>query len=84
MMAMDTVSLHDAKARLSELVRRAETGEQIALTRHGRVVARIVPSGPPLRIPGLGRGTVEYVGDFEFTDEEIDEMFYGPIFPDGD
>jgi prevent-host-death family protein len=37
-----------AKARLSELVRRAEAGEEIEVTRYGRVVARIVAL-PPLQ-----------------------------------
>lgn len=36
------VPIPEAKGRLSELVRRAKAGEQIALTRHGRVEARIV------------------------------------------
>ena len=37
------VSLSDAKARLTELVRKAEAGEEVVLTRHGRPAARIVP-----------------------------------------
>lgn len=36
-----------ARARLSELVRRAEAGEEIVLTRHGRPAARLVPVAPP-------------------------------------
>lgn len=81
---MDTLSLHEAKARFSELVRRAETGEQISLTRHGRVVAQLVPPPSPQREPGLGRGTIEYRGEFEFTEEEIVEFYDGAIFPNGD
>lgn len=38
-----TVSLRDASTRLSELVDRAEQGEETIVTRHGRVVARIAP-----------------------------------------
>lgn len=38
---MNTVSIADAKNRLSELVKRAEAGEQITLTRRGRPVARL-------------------------------------------
>lgn len=40
------VPIPEAKGRLSELVRRAKAGEQIALTRHGRVEARIVADRP--------------------------------------
>lgn len=36
-----------ARARLSELVRRAEAGEEIVLTRYGRPAARLVPAAPP-------------------------------------
>lgn len=37
----------EAKNRLSELLRRAEAGEEIAITNRGRVVARLVPPGRP-------------------------------------
>jgi prevent-host-death family protein len=33
----------DAKAQLMDLVRRAEAGEDVTLTRHGHEAARIVP-----------------------------------------
>ena len=36
-----------ARARLSELVRRAEAGEEIVLTRHGKPTARLLPAAPP-------------------------------------
>jgi len=41
---MDRISLYDAKARLSELVDRAEQGRSTVITRRGRVVAKIVPA----------------------------------------
>jgi len=37
------VSVSDAKGQLTELVRRAETGEEIILTRHGTAAIRLVP-----------------------------------------
>lgn len=42
---MDTVSVADAKARLSELVDRVEAGDTIAITRRGKPAARLVPVG---------------------------------------
>lgn len=36
------LAITDAKARLTDLVRRAEAGEEIVLTRHGHAVARLV------------------------------------------
>ena len=35
------ISVSDAKAQLTDLVRRAEAGEEVVLTRHGHAVARI-------------------------------------------
>ena len=40
---MHEVGAFEAKNRLSELLRRAEAGEEIAITNRGRVVARLVP-----------------------------------------
>lgn len=37
------ISVSDAKGQLTELVRRAEAGDEIVLTRHGHPVARLVP-----------------------------------------
>jgi prevent-host-death family protein len=39
---MDTVSLADAKARLSELVERAQAGDPVTITRRGKPVAQIM------------------------------------------
>ncbi len=36
------LAITDAKARLTDLVRRAEAGEEIVLTRHGHAVVRLV------------------------------------------
>jgi prevent-host-death family protein len=37
------VSVTDAKAQLTELVRRAEAGHEVVLTRHGQPTVRLVP-----------------------------------------
>ncbi|MDO8801058.1 type II toxin-antitoxin system Phd/YefM family antitoxin [Phenylobacterium sp.] len=37
------ISVSDAKAQLTELVRRAEAGEEVILTRHGQAAARLTP-----------------------------------------
>lgn len=44
------ISVSDAKAQLTDLVRRAEAGEAVILTRHGHPVARLVPAEtkPPI------------------------------------
>ena len=43
---MDDVALYEAKNRLSELINRVEAGEEIAITRRGKIVARLVPPAP--------------------------------------
>jgi prevent-host-death family protein len=41
---MDEVALVDAKIRFSELISRVEAGEEIVITRRGKVVARLLPA----------------------------------------
>jgi prevent-host-death family protein len=42
---METVGLFEAKTHLSELVARAEQGEEVIITRHNKPVAKLVPIG---------------------------------------
>jgi prevent-host-death family protein len=41
---MDRVGVFEAKARLSELVAKAERGRETTITRNGKVIARLVPA----------------------------------------
>ena len=43
---MSSVSVAEAKNHLSELIVRAEAGEVICVTRHGRPVAKLVAADP--------------------------------------
>lgn len=38
------IAVTEAKGQLTELVRRAEAGEEVVLTRHGQPVVRLVPA----------------------------------------
>jgi len=40
------ISVTDAKGQLTDLVRRAEAGDEIILTRHGHAAVRLVPVKP--------------------------------------
>ena len=42
-LAVTHVSVSDAKARFTELLRRVESGEEIVVTRHGKEIAQIGP-----------------------------------------
>lgn len=45
MSAMTSVGAFEAKTHLSALLDRVERGEQVTITRHGRPVAKLVPTG---------------------------------------
>jgi prevent-host-death family protein len=46
---MGAIGLFEAKTHLSELVARAERGEEVVITRHNKPVAKLVPVGRPAR-----------------------------------
>ncbi|WP_095202316.1 type II toxin-antitoxin system Phd/YefM family antitoxin [Mesorhizobium carmichaelinearum] len=61
------ISISEAKAKLSELVRLAEAGEDIAFTRHGKIVARLVSPATKDLLPRIGalKGSIRIAEDFE-------------------
>ena len=76
-MTQRAVNIHEAKTHLSRLVERVERGEEIAIARAGRPVARLVPfrARPEPRAPGLWRGRVRLAEDFDAPDEELIAAF---------
>lgn len=66
-MVRETVSLYEAKTRLSALVERAAEGEEIVISKSGKPKARLVPLDDvrPLREPGRGRGKWTVGKDFD-------------------
>jgi prevent-host-death family protein len=78
-MAILTVNTHEAKSRLSELLRLVEQGDQIFLARNGVTVAQIVPAtySRPVRRPGLAKGSITTAPGYDLveTDSEILDMF---------
>ncbi len=71
------VAIAEAKAQFAELIRRAEAGEAIELTRYGRPVARIVAADRPVRRPLIGamEGAFTLPDDMFEGDDEIAGMF---------
>lgn len=62
-----SVSIYEAKTRLSHLVDRALRGDEVVITRHGRPVARLVPAKtarPPRKL-GMLRGKIRVAKDFD-------------------
>jgi prevent-host-death family protein len=75
------VNVGDAKTNLSKLLARVEAGEEIEIARNGVPVARLSRIERPRRpgerflaARGSLAGQIWISDDFEFTDEEIDEM----------
>lgn len=77
--------IHEIKDHLSSVIAElAETGEEVEITKHGRVVARLVPPRASGVILGLGArsgATVPSVEDLRWTDDEITDLFGGPALP---
>jgi prevent-host-death family protein len=71
------VNTHEAKSRLSELIREAEEGTEVIVARNGRPVAKIVPWRPerPVRVAGAWAGQVSGSDDLVASDSEIVAMF---------
>jgi prevent-host-death family protein len=65
------VSIAEAKNRLSQLVRAAESGEAVIITRNGRPVAQLVPAPASRRKVRLG-GMREQIRLLPGWDEPID------------
>ena len=74
-----TVPIAEAKAKLAALVDRAEAGEEIILTRHGRPAARLVP----VKAPPVVFGDLQHLGcpDDLSLPEEVIESFYDSKLP---
>ncbi len=79
------VNVAEAKAHLSELLRRVERGEEIWIGRYGRLVAKLVPPEAPIKLrrtPGAWKGKVWMAEDFDAADEELAQLLEGePLEP---
>lgn len=80
-----TKPIHEIKDHLSSVIAELlATGEEVEITRHGKVVARLVPPRPIGVVLGLGARHVASAPDVEdlrWSDDEIADMLDGPVFP---
>lgn len=61
-----SVGVHEAKTNLSKLLERVSAGEEIAITRRGEEIARLVPARPSRhRRFGIDRGRWVVPDDFD-------------------
>jgi len=65
--AMTLVNVAEAKARFSELVRKAMSGEEVVIARDNKPVLMLVPLAATgqRRVPGSARGLVRMAPDFD-------------------
>ncbi len=75
------MSVGQAKSDLSKLLKRVEAGEEVELARNGVPLARPVrvesdatPGQSFLASKGILSGRIRIGEDFEFTEQELDEM----------
>jgi prevent-host-death family protein len=62
----------DAKARLSDLVRRALRGEDVVIARDNKPLVRLVPlAAEGARTPGSAKGQVTIAPDFDRTPDDF-------------
>ena len=74
---MHQASIHEAKTHLSRLLRRANDGEDVVITRSGQPVARLVPMAKDRPVFGVDEGRFVVPDDFN---DPLDEELQGPIF----
>lgn len=68
--------MHEAKTQLSKLVERAESGEEIVITRRGEPAARLVPErrgGGFSSLAGAWREQVRIAADFDELPDDLAE-----------
>lgn len=63
---MDTVNIYEAKTRLSQLVDKAASGQDVVVSRNGKPLVRITQLIQPERVVkfGLLKGKVKLAADF--------------------
>jgi prevent-host-death family protein len=73
---MTEIGMHEAKTKLSQLVERAERGEEIVITRNGKPAVRLAPvssTASLASVRGAWRGQVQLADDFDELPDDIGE-----------
>ncbi len=69
-------TVHQAKTNLSKLLKEAEAGQEVIITRGKEPVAKLIALNPLQRVPGSMKGQLASTPDaFDpLTDEELREL----------
>jgi len=78
---MTTVNVHVAKTTLSELIARAEAGEEVVIARANKPVVRLVALNqrPAKRVLGLSASPKAWIADDFDAPMEDDALWYGQV-----
>ena len=82
---MHIANITEAKAHLSQLIKRALAGHEVVIARGDDPLVKLTPYEPrdvSPRVGGQWAGKVEFHTEFDFTEDEIEELFHGPISPE--
>ncbi|HYZ49206.1 MAG TPA: type II toxin-antitoxin system prevent-host-death family antitoxin [Sphingomonas sp.] len=78
---METVNIHEAKTRLSQLIAKAVAGEPFIIAKAGKPLVKVEKIEDEPKKPrrfGFLKGMIHVPDDFDtMFQKEIEEMFYG-------
>ena len=72
-----TTNIHEAKTRFSQLIKRAQAGEEVIIAKAGAPVAKLIryDENDAPRRPGFWRGKVKIADDFDELPEAFTAFF---------
>lgn len=82
---MHISNINEAKTNLSQLIKRSLAGDEVIIARANEPLVKLIPIERDVspRVGGQWAGKVQIDDNFEFTEEELDELFFNaPIFPE--
>lgn len=74
---MIVVNIHEAKTKLSSLLKLVEEGKQVIIARNNEKIAEIKPYRSKKTRGGFGKGKskIVYHADWDEMDKEIEQLF---------
>jgi len=74
---MEIANINEAKSRLSKLIERALSGEEVIIAKAGQPMVRLVPvhADDSPRVGGQWKGRVRIAKDFDALPEDIAAAF---------
>jgi prevent-host-death family protein len=81
---MTIVNIHEAKTQLSKLIKLVLEGEEVIIAKNNDPLVTIKPiEKKKKRKPGLLKGKIKIIGDWEEADNEVEKLLLeSKIFPD--